>query len=47
MNLDAAEFRIALIGYFTILVLWRPLRDPSQIMPQSANNKVEAQMNTP
>jgi hypothetical protein len=40
MNLDAVGLRIALIYYFTILVLKYPLSEASQSMHHSANNKI-------
>jgi hypothetical protein len=39
MNLDAAEGRVVLVYYFTVLALKFPLREASQSIHYSANNK--------
>lgn len=43
-GLNAVELRIALIDYFTVLVLNCPLPEASQSVHQSANNKIADEM---
>jgi hypothetical protein len=40
MNLSPVELRIALIDYFTLLILKCPLPADSQSMSQSANDEI-------
>jgi hypothetical protein len=40
MNLDGVELHIALVDYFTILLLKFPLLEASQSMDHSPNNKI-------
>jgi hypothetical protein len=44
VNLDAVELRIALIDYFTILVLRCPLPDASESMHQFTKKKIADEM---
>jgi hypothetical protein len=44
MNFDAAEFRVALIDYFSIPVLKGPLPEAFEKMHHSANNTMAHEM---